>query len=300
MLAIDETAISNTTNCYVADYGYVECSVESRTVSSLRQVITRIRYDKKLPRFAACRVIEGCLGTCRRCTTGTMTASAFVKRGERAGRDWYARGAEELAEALLGQRLVRVMEDGTRLWGRIVETEAYVGVADRAAHSFGGRRTARNESMYAAPGTAYVYFTYGMHYCMNVVCGEVDEPVAVLLRALEPPTIDAGDMSRRAREVMRGHRVAGSRARRVDERDVWVCGGPARLCQALAIDKGLDGEGMVGSDRLWVEVVGEGPLVGEGERVARSARIGIGDVGVWTRRRLRWSLAGNSCVSRKS
>src|SRR5690349_21341655 len=88
-------------------------------------------------------------------------------------RSFYSTGSAQLAQRLIGQRLVRVLDGGTRLAGIIVETEAYVGVKDRAAHSFGGRRTPRNEAMYQQAGTAYVYFTYGMHFCMNVVCGEV-------------------------------------------------------------------------------------------------------------------------------
>ena len=105
---------------------------------------------------------------------------------DRIPRSFLAVDPEKLARRLLGQRLVRTLGDGTRLAGIIVETEAYLGVRDRAAHSFGGRRTPRNESMFARPGTAYVYFTYGMHHCVNVVCGRRDEPVAVLIRALEP------------------------------------------------------------------------------------------------------------------
>ena len=98
----------------------------------------------------------------------------------------FGAGSVEIAQRLIGSTLVRILDDGERLSGMIVETEAYLGVEDAAAHSFGGRRTARNEAMYAVGGTAYVYFTYGMHHCVNVVCGGIDEPVAVLIRALEP------------------------------------------------------------------------------------------------------------------
>src|SRR5262245_36914071 len=89
------------------------------------------------------------------------------------------------ARRLLGQELVHVV-DGRRLAGRIVEVEAYLGPADRAAHSFGGRRSARNATMWAGGGRAYVYFVYGMHHCVNVVCGPAGSGTAVLLRALEP------------------------------------------------------------------------------------------------------------------
>jgi DNA-3-methyladenine glycosylase len=130
--------------------------------------------------------------------------------------------AAVLAPRLLGCILVRRLSDGTRLSGMIVETEAYVGVKDRASHAFGGRRTERNESMYCDPGTLYVYFTYGMHFCANVVCGLRGEPAAVLIRAVEPvggiPSMLVN------RKLIRG------------EKDI-LCNGPAKLCQAMGIDE---------------------------------------------------------------
>ena len=92
--------------------------------------------------------------------------------------------AVELAPALLGCVLVRTLDDGARLVGRIVETEAYAGPHDQAAHTRNGHRSTRNEVMWGRAGLCYVYFTYGMHHCMNVVCGGVDVPEAVLVRAL--------------------------------------------------------------------------------------------------------------------
>lgn len=194
---------------------------------------------------------------------------------ERAGRRFYSRGAEEMARRLLGQRLVRVLDDGTRLSGIIVETEAYLGVRDRAAHSFGGRRTPRVEPMYGPPGTAYVYFTYGMHHCFNVVCGARGEPVAVLVRALEP----AEGIAR-----MKG-------GREVAERD--LCRGPGRLCRALDIGRPLSGIDLTADPRLFIETarrVGPSGFV-------RTARIGVGYAGPWANRRLRWGVAGNRYVS---
>jgi DNA-3-methyladenine glycosylase len=91
----------------------------------------------------------------------------------------------QIAKELLGKILVTNF-DGVITSGRIVETEAYVGIVDKASHSFGGRRTARNEHMYAAAGTAYVYICYGMHQMMNIVTNEKEVPDAVLIRALEP------------------------------------------------------------------------------------------------------------------
>ncbi len=177
---------------------------------------------------------------------------------------------------LLGQRLVRVLEDGMRLSGRIVETEAYLGMADRAAHSFGGRRTERVEPMYARPGTSYVYFTYGMHHCFNVVCGAIGEPVAVLVRALEPEE---------GVETMRRNR-GGARD---------LCRGPGRLCQALEIDRTLNGLDLVTDGRLFIEVTRRRPM--EPRRLANTARVGVGYAKAWARRRLRWHVLDNPHVS---
>ena len=193
----------------------------------------------------------------------------------RADRDFFARPALQLARKLLGCTLVRVLDDGRRLAGVIVETEAYVGVRDAACHSFKGRRTPRNESMYAPPGTCYVYFTYGMHHCVNVVCARRDDPQAVLIRAIEP--VEGVDLIRRRR----GGRVPAS-----------CCDGPGKLCQAMAIDRSLDGLDLAAGETLWIE-----DRRGGSPPVRTAARVGIGDKGVWTRRRLRWLVRGHPHVS---
>ena len=140
----------------------------------------------------------------------------------RLSREFFARDTLTVARELLGQRLVRLL-DGDRLSGRIVEVEAYVGEEDQASHArFGPTR--RNAPMYGPPGHAYVYLIYGMHHCLNFVTGREGFPAAVLVRALEPlEGIDA------------------MRARRGDRPDVQLTSGPARLCQALDVDRRFDG-----------------------------------------------------------
>lgn len=204
----------------------------------------------------------------------------------RAGTRWtrgdYSGDATTLAQRLIGNRLVHVTAGGTRVSGIIVETEAYLGVEDRAAHCFGGRRTARNESMYAKPGTAYVYFTYGMHFCMNVVCGAEGEPTAVLLRALEPIEGES---------LMRRRRGPGGRIRARET----LCAGPGCLTRALGIDRRQDGADLATSARLFVEWSGENR---EDRPLLSTARVGVGYAGEWARRPLRWVERGSAFASR--
>src|SRR5688572_18570601 len=115
-------------------------------------------------------------------------------------RSFYERDAVRLARALLGRTLVHATEDGV-VAARIVETEAYRGPTDRAAHTFGGRRTPRNEVMWGPAGHAYVYFVYGMHFCLNAVAAGEGIPEAVLLRAAEPIEGHALARARRGRDV---------------------------------------------------------------------------------------------------
>lgn len=200
---------------------------------------------------------------------------------------FFATDPESLARKLLGCTLVRVMEDGRRLSGVIVETEAYLGVEDKAAHTYGGRRTARNESMWRDPGTAYVYFTYGMHYCMNISAGRAGNPVAVLLRALEP--VEGLDR-------MREHRTASGR-RRSPPADSDLCSGPARLCQALGIDRAFDGHDMASPGASLFVERRKGPRLSD-ESIASGPRVGIRYAEEWAERPLRFAIRGSAYASR--
>jgi len=199
-------------------------------------------------------------------------------------RPQFARPSTELAPALIGQILVRVLPTGERLAGRIVETEAYVAPDDLASHAALGRRTRRNRHMYEKPGTAYIYFTYGMHHCFNVVCGKVDEPVAVLIRALEP--IDGIEAVRRHRSVA-GRTV----------RDTDLLRGPGRICQGLAMTLDHSGTDLAESESIWVE---RSPWrVPKGRRIVAGPRVGITVPEPWMSAPLRWFVEGSPFVSRR-
>jgi DNA-3-methyladenine glycosylase len=201
----------------------------------------------------------------------------------RLPRKFYRRDPVALARALLGQALVRVLADGTRLAGRIVETEAYLGEVDRAAHSYGGRRTPRNAAMWGPPGHAYVYFIYGLHHCMNVVAEDPGKPTAVLIRALEPLE---------GLERMRAHRGGGGRGAPL--RDTDLCSGPAKLAQALRMDRALDGADLVTGSALFLE---RGAPVAAKQIIA-APRIGVAYAGEWADKPLRFYVVGNPHVSR--
>jgi len=194
-------------------------------------------------------------------------------------RSFYQHDPVPLARALLGQRLVRVLNHH-RLAGTIVEVEAYLGIRDKAAHTCNGRRTPRNESMWGEGGHAYVYFTYGMHHCLNVVASTAGDPVAVLIRALEPTE---------GIEHMYRHRKPA-------RRDSDLCSGPAKLCQALKIDRELDGEDLVKSGGLFIEQVRRSPL--PASRVATGPRIGVSYADEWADKPLRFFIKDNIHVSK--
>ncbi|MDD4091460.1 MAG: DNA-3-methyladenine glycosylase [Smithellaceae bacterium] len=148
-------------------------------------------------------------------------------------RDFYARPTITVARELLGKKLVRQI-NGAKLSGIIVETEAYCGRADSACHAHRGK-TPRNAVMFGRAGVAYVYFTYGMHYMLNLVTEEEGNPCAVLVRSLLPLS---GQDEMQARRKRHGKELTN---------------GPAKLCQAMAIDKSLNGWDLTRGKHLWVE-----------------------------------------------
>ncbi len=178
---------------------------------------------------------------------------------------FYYQDTTKLAKSLLGKRLVRYYR-GRRRSGIIVETEAYLGAKDAAAHTWKNRKSARNQSMYLDGGHSYIYFIYGMHYCFNVVAKRAEEPEAVLIRALEP---------------------AENVALRTD--------GPGRLCKALAITKALDGESLLG-EMIFIEDVGRKIPAKE---ISASPRIGVDYAGAAALWPLRFSLRNSPFLSRK-
>lgn len=191
--------------------------------------------------------------------------------GARLDRDFYARDPRTVAPELLGKVLIH-----GRTAGRIVETEAYCGVEDPGAHTYRGR-TERNATMFAPGGHLYVYFTYGMHWCANAVCGEEGDGVAVLIRALAP-VAGLDEM----------HVRRGPAARRVRD----LCSGPAKLAQALGIGRSHDGIDLVTHPEL--RIVDDG-LEPPGE-IVQTTRIGLTH---GAEHRWRWYVAGDPNVSRR-
>ena len=196
-------------------------------------------------------------------------------------RSFYLKDTVTVATQLLGKLLVHEM-DGKMMSGIIVETEAYLGTEDRAAHSFGGRRTPRNEAMYSLGGHAYIYFIYGMYYCFNVVTGHKGVPEAVLVRALEP--VEGLDFMAAAR-YKKDYASLSTRQR------INLTNGPGKLCMALNIDRRLNGEDLCGR-RIYIEDRTETP------EICSSKRIGIDYAGDDRDLPLRFYIQNNKYVSK--
>lgn len=195
------------------------------------------------------------------------------QQDERPTEAFWERTTPEVARALLGCRLVRRIRGSPPLTAVVVETEAYLGVLDRAAHTWNGRKTPRVAPMWGPPGHAYVFRVYGMHDCLNVVTRREGEPEAVLLRAAVP--------------------TAWWRGEDVSRRELLAASGPGRLCRALAVGRELSGASLAGPD---LELLL--PLPGREVRVLSGPRVGVdyaGEAAGWL---LRFAVAGCPAVTR--
>jgi DNA-3-methyladenine glycosylase len=200
--------------------------------------------------------------------------------GRKLPRKFYSRSdTVTVARELLGKLLVIPDAAGDQVSAMIVETEAYLGVEDRGAHSHGGRRTPRNEVMYGQAGHVYVFFVYGMYYQFNVVTGPVDHPHAILIRAVEP--VDGI-------EVMRKRR--GDKA----QKDRDLTSGPGKLAIALGIDRSMNGADLLG-ERVWIENYQTIP----GDHIASGPRIGIDYAADDALKPWRFWIRGNQFVSKR-
>lgn len=205
----------------------------------------------------------------------------------RLSREFFARRACVVAQDLLGKRLVRQV-NGRLLSGIVVETEAYcdADVPDLACHgdrANKGKPTPRTAVMFGPPGHAYVYFTYGVHWMFNVVTGQEGEANAVLIRALEP--VDGVD-------AMMGNR----NGRSLPE----LTSGPAKLAQAFAIDKSINGANLYQPDGvIWFAEASPETSVINPAKICTGPRIGMGKTPEpWYSMPWRYWLAGNPYVSK--
>jgi DNA-3-methyladenine glycosylase len=191
---------------------------------------------------------------------------------KRLPRSFYARPVLEVARDTIGKVLVHETPEG-RVSGRIVEAEAYSGPEDRAAHSYGGRRTERTEVMFGPPGYAYVFFVYGMHWHFNLVTTAAELPHAVLIRAVEP--LEGIELMAERRGIAATRRE--------------LTNGPGKLCRAFAIDRAAYGSDLT-KRPLYL-------LDGPSPKVARSPRIGVDYAGPWAARLYRFYDAESRYVS---
>jgi DNA-3-methyladenine glycosylase len=192
-------------------------------------------------------------------------------------RPFYEQNVLTVSKELLGKILVHESSEGATK-GRIVETEAYMGPEDQAAHSSGGRRTARNEVMYGQKGHAYVYFIYGMYFCFNITAGNMpSKPEAVLIRAIEP--VEGEDLMKK---------------RRGSKQEKNLTNGPGRLCMAMDISKAQNKLNLT-APPFYVE---DASPVTQTD-IVEATRIGVDYGGEWKNKPWRFYIKGNRFVSIK-
>ncbi len=185
--------------------------------------------------------------------------------------DFYLQPTLKVAKELLGKIIVRRLNNQI-LAGKIVETEAYIGESDPASHAFGGA-TQRNKIMYLLGGHIYVYFTYGMHYCFNVVTEDEGFPAAVLIRAVEP--IEGIELMQKFRRTDKIQNLTN---------------GPAKFCQSFAIDKSLNGKSLLGNEIFIAESADNVKF-----KIGKTPRIGVKS---GLDKKWRFFIIGNPFVSK--
>jgi DNA-3-methyladenine glycosylase len=189
-------------------------------------------------------------------------------------RNFYEQPTVEVARQLLGKYLVRVDADGARA-GMILETEAYIGLEDKASHAWRGL-TPRNRIMFGPAGFAYIYLIYGMHHCLNIVTEQEDYPAAVLIRAVQP--------SEGIALMQKGRQILDSRA---------LTNGPGKVCQAFGIDRTLNGLDMCG-ETLFIEDRGTAVV-----DIVVTTRVGVEYAGPWKDQPWRFYVAHHPGVSKR-
>ncbi len=203
---------------------------------------------------------------------------------KRVDRAFYNRDSLIVAQELLGKVLVHEI-DGHKMAARIVETEAYRGVEDKAAHSYGGKRTPRVEVMYGGPGFSYVFMIYGMYNCFNIVANEEGNPQAVLIRAAEP--VDGLDSMAWNRFKKPYSQLTGSQI-------LGLTNGPGKLCKALLIDRTVNGGDLCGN-KLYLEE----DMKEEKRQIVSAKRVGIDYAGEAKDYPWRFYIESNKYVSVK-
>ncbi|VDO94504.1 unnamed protein product [Soboliphyme baturini] len=225
----------------------------------------------------------------RCCKPDACPTAGQLMSTKRLGFEFFNRSCLDVASSMLGKLMVRRLSDETgaekELVVRVVETEAYLGVIDRASHSYNGRKTARNTAMFMNPGTAYVYNIYGMYQCINI--STLEEGSAVLIRAAEP--IAGLDEMIRARSTNR------ARSSALKTKD--LCSGPSKLCQALSITKqAFDQHDLTTSLKLYLAEDGFSTTTDD---IVACPRIGIEYASEWAKKPWRFYLRENPFVSVK-
>lgn len=178
-------------------------------------------------------------------------------------KEFYDRDTLTVARDLLGRDIVRVLEDGTQLECRITETEAYIGRLDKACHAYGYRRTARTQTLFAPPGTAYIYLIYGMYHCLNFVTEEEGEPAAVLIRGAVP--VKNGDIIAKKRFGCKQEAMSAYQQKN-------FLNGPGKLCRGLDLTRAQNGLDLTASAGGLYVCTGSPPA---SKAVKTGRRIGI-------------------------